>query len=183
MPSLQDLADQAANLPGCPAWGELQANAKHVSKLALSDLLDAPGRYANFSRQLGDLVLDFSRNLMTAETFELLLQLADERQLDAAAASGAPVVELHTGAYVDASGEQQSAELKRVVDATAYGHNLGLVINAGHGLHYENVVPVAAIAQIIELNIGHAIVARAVFSGFSNAVRDMKRLMIDARAK
>jgi pyridoxine 5-phosphate synthase len=107
----------------------------------------------------------------------------DERQLDAALEAGAPVVELHTGAYADSAGERQLAELKRVVSAAAYGHRLGLVINAGHGLHYENVLPVARIAEIIELNIGHAIVSQAVFDGFANAVRDMKRLMIDARSE
>ena len=106
----------------------------------------------------------------------------DQRQLDAAVAAGAPVVELHTGAYADASGAAQAAELERVVAAATYGQSLGLVINAGHGLHYENVVPIAVIPEIIELNIGHAIVSRAVFDGFANAVHEMKRLMSDARS-
>lgn len=105
----------------------------------------------------------------------------DQRQLEAAVAAGAPVVELHTGAYADASGAAQAAELQRVVAAATYGQSLGLVINAGHGLHYENVVPIAVIPEIIELNIGHAIVARAVFDGFANAVREMKRLLTEAR--
>jgi pyridoxine 5-phosphate synthase len=105
----------------------------------------------------------------------------DERQLDAAVAAGAPVVELHTGAYADASGEQQLSELQRVVDAAAYGAALGLVVNAGHGLHVANVTPIAEIPQIVELNIGHAIVSQAVFDGFAAAVREMKRLMTDAR--
>jgi glucose-6-phosphate isomerase len=83
MSSLRDLADQASNLRDCPAWQELQANAEQVSRFALRDLLDAPDRYDIFSRQFGDLVLDFSRNLMTSETFELLLRLAEERQLGA----------------------------------------------------------------------------------------------------
>jgi len=83
MPSLRDLADQAANLRDCPAWRELQANAEQTSNLALRDLLDESDRYAGFSRQFGDLILDFSRNLMTRETFGLLLRLADERHLGA----------------------------------------------------------------------------------------------------
>lgn len=106
----------------------------------------------------------------------------DREQLDAAKAAGAPVVELHTGAYADAESEdEESAELARIVDAASYGHGIGLVINAGHGLHYENVHPIAAIPEIVELNIGHSIVARAVFDGMSVAVREMKRLMQEAR--
>ncbi len=107
----------------------------------------------------------------------------DRRQLDAAAAAGAPVVELHTGRYADAGGDEQRAELERIVDAARYGHEVGLVINAGHGLHYENVKAIAAIEQVVELNIGHAIVARAVFDGLASAVSDMKRLMLEARAR
>ena len=102
-------------------------------------------------------------------------------QLDAALEVGAPVVELHTGAFADASGVQQSAELKRVVDAAAYGHDIGLVINAGHGLHCENVMPVARIPQLVELNIGHAIIGRAVFTGLAAAVSEIKALMNEAR--
>jgi pyridoxine 5-phosphate synthase len=105
----------------------------------------------------------------------------DPRQLDAAVTAGAPVVELHTGAYADADPGAQDAELQRIVEAAAYGRQIGLTVHAGHGLHYENVKPVAEIPEIVELNIGHAIVARAVFDGFSEAVREMKRLMIEAR--
>jgi pyridoxine 5-phosphate synthase len=105
----------------------------------------------------------------------------DPQQLDAAQQVGAPVVELHTGAYADVEGEEQQAELQRVVEAAAYGAGLGLTVHAGHGLHYENVGPVAGIAEIVELNIGHAIVARAVFDGFPTAVSEMKRLMTAAR--
>jgi len=106
----------------------------------------------------------------------------DHEQLDAAASAGAPVVELHTGQYADTNGEEQAAELQRIVDAAEYGHDLGLVINAGHGLHYQNVKPIARIEQIVELNIGHAIVARAVFDGIASAVSEMKRLMLEARS-
>jgi pyridoxine 5-phosphate synthase len=105
----------------------------------------------------------------------------DRAQLDAAVAVGAPVVELHTGRYADSDGKQQRKELKRVVKAARYGDKLGLRVNAGHGLHYRNVAAIAAIEQIFELNIGHAIVARAVFDGLSFAVSDMKRRMTEAR--
>ncbi len=103
-------------------------------------------------------------------------------QLDAAVAAGAPVVELHTGSYADAGGVQQQKELERIVSAARYGNKLGLVINAGHGLHYGNVTTIAKIDQIVELNIGHAIISRAVFEGLENAVGAMKRLMTEARA-
>lgn len=106
----------------------------------------------------------------------------DPAQLDAARRVGAGVVELHTGGYADAEGGEQDAELQRIVAAAAHGQQLGLVVNAGHGLHYENVKPVAEIPQVQELNIGHAIVARALFDGFSVAVSEMKRLMTEARA-
>ena len=105
----------------------------------------------------------------------------DREQLDAANAAGAPVVELHTGGYADTEDEEQAKELQRIVDAAAYGHGRGLVINAGHGLHYQNVKPIARIPQIRELNIGHAIIARAVFDGIGASVSEMKRLMLDAR--
>jgi len=106
----------------------------------------------------------------------------DKTQLDAVVAAGAPVVELHTGAYADAAEADHGAELQRIVDATEYGHSLGLIINAGHGLHYSNVQAIAVIPQIVELNIGHAIISRAVFDGLMIAVGDMKRLMMEARA-
>jgi pyridoxine 5-phosphate synthase len=105
----------------------------------------------------------------------------DLKQLDAAVAVGAPVVELHTGSYADSEGERCKAELERIEEAARYGDSLGLVINAGHGLHYGNVKPIARIEQIVELNIGHAIIARAVFDGLGIAVSEMKRLMQEAR--
>ena len=105
----------------------------------------------------------------------------DERQLEAAVACGAPVVELHTGAYADAECEQRAAELQRIAAAAAFGDRLGLVVNAGHGLNYDNVGDIAALPQIVELNIGHAIVSRAVFDGLAVAVSEMKRLMTEAR--
>lgn len=105
----------------------------------------------------------------------------DPVQLDAALEVGAPVVELHTGAYADASEDRQAQELKRIIDAAAYGDGIGLVVNAGHGLNYDNVKPVAAIRPVRELNIGHSIIARSVFDGIAVAVSEMKRLMIEAR--
>ena len=105
----------------------------------------------------------------------------DIEQLDAAVAVGAPVVELHTGRYADTEGDEQQAELQRIVEAARYGASLGLVINAGHGLHYQNVAAIARIKEIVELNIGHAIIARAVFDGLRMAVAEMKRLMLEAR--
>jgi pyridoxine 5-phosphate synthase len=107
---------------------------------------------------------------------------ADERQIRAAAAAGAPVIELHTGRYAETSGADQARELERLRAAASLAASMGLTVHAGHGLHYHNVQPVAAIAQIVELNIGHAIVARAIFAGLPLAVAEMKRLMIEARA-
>jgi pyridoxine 5-phosphate synthase len=106
---------------------------------------------------------------------------ADTAQIDAAKAAGAPVIELHTGHYADTAGEEQQAEFGRICRAVEYGNRLGLKVNAGHGLNYDNVGPVAAVPGIAELNIGHAIVAQAVFTGWEAAVREMKRLMTEAR--
>lgn len=107
---------------------------------------------------------------------------ADPIQIDAAKASGAPFIEIHTGQYADADNEeQQNIELSRLIEGIKYAHSLGLKVNAGHGLNYFNVKPIAAIKEIIELNIGHAIIARASIDGLDKAVRDMKRLMIEAR--
>jgi pyridoxine 5-phosphate synthase len=105
----------------------------------------------------------------------------DPRQVEAAARIGAPAIELHTGAYADSSGSAQAAELSRLLDSAQLGARLGLSVHAGHGLNYHNVQPVAAIREIVELNIGHAIVARAIFTGLTAAVRDMKALMLAAR--
>ncbi len=128
-----------------------------------------------------DKVAAACRDLADADIRVSLFIDPDPLQLDAAVEVGAPVVELHTGAYADTSGPEQAAELARVRQAAAYGHSKGLIVNAGHGLHYENVGPIAALPEIVELNIGHAIVARAVFDGFGIAVSEMKRLMDAAR--
>ncbi|NOY63379.1 MAG: pyridoxine 5'-phosphate synthase [Gammaproteobacteria bacterium] len=107
---------------------------------------------------------------------------ADPRQVDAAAAAGAPVIEIHTGHYADAANSQiRQQELTRIVNATKQARQAGLQVNAGHGLHYHNVQAIAGLSDITELNIGHAIIAQAVFSGLHEAVREMKRLMLGAR--
>ena len=110
-----------------------------------------------------------------------LFVAADRAQIDAAHAAGAPVVEIHTGAYADAEAAA-GEELQRIQAAVAHAAGLGLKVNAGHGLHYHNVQPIAAMPQVAELNIGHAIVAHALFVGFEQAVREMKALMREARA-
>ncbi len=107
---------------------------------------------------------------------------ADKKQIDAAVLAKAPIIEIHTGHYADATTEDnQQQELSRLTDAIKYAHQQGLQVNAGHGLNYFNVKPIAAIPEIVELNIGHAIIARAVIDGLDKAVRDMKRLMLEAR--
>lgn len=106
---------------------------------------------------------------------------ADEAQIAATAEIGAPVIELHTGAYADAEGAAQAAELERIKRGVRFGVAKGLKVNAGHGLHYTNVQAIAAIAEIAELNIGHAIVAHSVFVGWENAVREMKAIMVSTR--
>lgn len=109
---------------------------------------------------------------------------ADEQQIDAAIACGAPYIEIHTGQYAEAVTEaEQERELEKLVQGIEYAHHAGLKVNAGHGLHYHNVKPIAAIPQLVELNIGHAIIARAAFDGLHTAVADMRRLMLEARAE
>jgi pyridoxine 5-phosphate synthase len=108
----------------------------------------------------------------------------EETQLYAAKAAGAPVVEIHTGAFADAVTEaQRDAELHRIEHAVGHGVSIGLAVNAGHGLHYHNVKQVARIAGVEELNIGHAIVAHALFVGWESAVREIKALMVEATAE
>jgi pyridoxine 5-phosphate synthase len=107
----------------------------------------------------------------------------DPAQLDAARRLSVPVVELHTGAYADAHGEKRGHEFQRIADAAKHAQAIGLTVHAGHGLNYHNVQPIAALMPIVELNIGHAIVARAVMDGMQNAVTEMKRLMLAARAR
>ena len=106
----------------------------------------------------------------------------DPAQIEASAEAGAPVVELHTGAYAEAAAAGVARELARLDAGVARARSLGLVVHAGHGLNYHNVAPIAAMRSIVELNIGHAIVAQALFDGFAGAVAKMKGLMVAARA-
>lgn len=107
---------------------------------------------------------------------------ADEKQIDAAKDVAAPFIEIHTGCYADAANEQEQApEFSRIEKGVKYAHSIGLNVNAGHGLHYHNVEPIAAMSEIIELNIGHSIIARSLFIGLADAVREMKQLLIQAR--
>ena len=109
---------------------------------------------------------------------------ADLEQIDAARQCGAPVVEIHTGHFADAETPQQrNAELQRIITAVSHGLEIGLQVNAGHGLNYQNVGDIAALPGVRELNIGHAIIARAVFTGLQPAVQEMKRLMLEASTR
>ncbi|GIU08963.1 pyridoxine 5'-phosphate synthase [Shewanella glacialipiscicola] len=120
---------------------------------------------------------------LAAEGIQVSLFIdADKSQIDAAVASGAPLIEIHTGCYADAKTEAEEAiELARISEMAKYAHGKGLVVNAGHGLHYHNVKPIAAIPELYELNIGHAIIARAAIDGLATAVKDMKVLMLEGR--
>lgn len=135
--------------------------------------LDVAGQFDKVSaacRRLGALGIDVS-----------LFIDADERQIDASLKAGAPTIEIHTGAYAEAeSVAEQDKEFQRIAAATRYAAGR-LVVNAGHGLHYHNVQRIAALRDINELNIGHAIIARAVFSGLAGAVREMKEIMQQSR--
>jgi len=107
---------------------------------------------------------------------------ADKKQIDAAVKSGAPYIEIHTGAYAEAEeGKARDEELARIREAATYAAGKGLKVNAGHGLTYHNVLPIAALPEMHELNIGHAIIGRAVMSGLPEAVKEMKQLLREAR--
>ncbi len=132
--------------------------------------LDVVGNYANVHKAV--------KRLSDAGIRVSLFIGPDKAQIDAAKNTGAPVIELHTGTFADAENPVDKArELQRIKDAVSYGLKLGLVVNAGHGLHYHNVHEIAAIKGVDELNIGHAIVAHALFVGWDNAVREMKALV------
>ncbi|OGB22832.1 MAG: pyridoxine 5'-phosphate synthase [Burkholderiales bacterium RIFCSPLOWO2_02_FULL_57_36] len=153
------------------------------------DVCLVPERRAEITTEGGlDVVKYFSEvraavRQLQAEGIRVSLFIdADAAQIRASAESGATVIELHTGRYADAQdmGMQQK-ELARIAQGVQVGLKLGLKVNAGHGLHYTNVQPIAALTGIAELNIGHAIVAHAVFAGWQNAVREMKAIMMSAR--
>lgn len=158
-------------------------------KVRPADCCLVPERRAELTTEGGlDVVQHFSAVADACDRFRAhgiragLFIDADQRQIDAAARTGAPVVELHTGGYADAvTSEQRAAEFFRIAEAARFAAAAGLEVHAGHGLNYQNVGPIAAIPEIIELNIGHAIIARAVFTGLAAAVADMKSLMREAR--
>ena len=111
---------------------------------------------------------------------------ADRSQIEAANRIGAQVIELHTGAYCDfhAEGrfEERDAELARLTGMAGFAHSLGLEVHAGHGLTFDTVQPIAALPEVVELNIGHFLIAEAIFTGLTPAIREMRRLMDEARA-
>lgn len=133
------------------------------------DVIGNEARIAEACDQLGDAGIRVS-----------LFIAPDIKQIEAAHRVGAPVIEIHTGHYADTEGTVQRHELDRIIEATVYAQSLGLVVNAGHGLNIHNVHPIAAIPGMGELNIGHAIVAHAVFVGWEYAIREMKALMVQA---
>jgi pyridoxine 5-phosphate synthase len=107
---------------------------------------------------------------------------ADRKQLDASRALGAPVVELHTGAYAEAQGEAREKILKHIHNAAEFGADIGLEVHAGHGLTYDNVKPIAGIPHIRELNIGHFLIGEAIFAGLTESIQKMRALMNEVRA-
>jgi pyridoxine 5-phosphate synthase len=135
--------------------------------------LDVAGQFASLKPLVGRLVEAGIRVSMFIE--------ADPRQLDASKALGAPVIELHTGAYCDAEGAARDREFARIKAAASHARAIGLECHAGHGLSYDTVKPVAAIASIMELNIGHFLVGEAIFVGLDASIRHMRRLMDEAR--
>ena len=183
---LRDLLETRMNLESA-VTGEMIDFALRIKP---QDVCLVPERREELTTEGGlDVVRHFEqvqracRRLADAGIRVSLFINADPAQIAAAAKAGAPAIELHTGNYADAPavGEQQ-IELERIRTAVAEGIGLGLKVNAGHGLHYQNVQPIAAISGISELNIGHAIVAHALFIGFEAAVREMKKLMMEARS-
>ena len=168
------------------ATDEMRAIALRV---APADVCVVPERRAELTTEGGldvvryrDLLRDVVAEFDAADIRTSLFIDPDRRQIDASLEVGAPVVELHTGKYADAeSADVEQAELQALIVAAKHADAAGIIVNAGHGLHYDNVKPVAAIAEINELNIGHAIVAHALEVGMSQAVREMKRLMLEGR--
>ncbi len=137
--------------------------------------LDAAGGFGH--------LVHYVRELSRAKIRVSLFIEPDPRQLDAAKALGAPVVELHTGSYCEAEGAARERELERIRRAAAHAEMIGLECHAGHGLSYETVGAIAAIPTIVELNIGHFLVGEAIFGGFESAIRRMRALMDQARAE
>ncbi|HEX9708028.1 MAG TPA: pyridoxine 5'-phosphate synthase [Steroidobacteraceae bacterium] len=159
-------------------------------KLQPQDVCLVPERRAEVTTEGGldvagqqNAIADACRRLAAGGIRVSLFIDPEAAQVDASARAGAAVVELHTGAYAEAEGPGRGRELARLANAAKRAAAAGLVVNAGHGLDYHNVQPVAALRDLAELNIGHAIVARAVMSGMGPAVAEMKRLMHAARGR
>jgi pyridoxine 5-phosphate synthase len=124
---------------------------------------------------------DVCTQLAQADITVSLFIDAQKNQIDAAKICGAPVIELHTGHYADTTGVEQKQEFERIKAMATYAHSIGLQVNAGHGLTLENTIAIAQLPEIVELNIGHSIIARAVFVGLAQATKEMKNLMFKAR--
>jgi pyridoxine 5-phosphate synthase len=185
--ALRDLLQTRMNLE-CAVTDEMIAIALEV---APQDVCLVPERREERTTEGGlDVVGNFVnvqkavKKLIDAGIRVSLFIGPDTAQIDASKQAGAPVIELHTGTFADAENAVDKArELQRIKDAVAYGLKLGLVVNAGHGLHYHNVHEIASIEGVDELNIGHAIVAHALFVGWDNAVREMKALIKEFSCK
>ena len=166
----------------CAVTDEMIANALRIRP---HDICLVPEKREELTTEGGlDVIKHFEQvKLATRRCSEAGIRVSlfidpDERQLDAAKAAGAPVVELHTGKYADADNiSGRAEELLRLHNAAMHAHVLGLQVNAGHGLNYHNVRPIVEIPHISELNIGHAIVSEALFIGLEQAVRKMKALL------
>jgi len=179
---LRDMLQTRMNLE-CAVTEEMIANALRIKP---HDICLVPERREELTTEGGlDVVRHFEAvKRATERCAEAGIRVslfidADERQLDAAKHAGAPVVEIHTGKYADAeSVKERGHEMARIQRAVAHGHLLGLQINAGHGLNYHNVRPIVSIPNICELNIGHAVIAEAVFIGLEQAVKRMKALLV-----
>ncbi|MET0004975.1 MAG: pyridoxine 5'-phosphate synthase [Candidatus Thiodiazotropha sp.] len=177
---LSDLLQTRMNLE-MAATSEMAAIAKRFSP---HDCCLVPEKREELTTEGGldvvgnlDYMTDFCAELNDAGIRVSLFIDADSKQLEAAKESGAPVVEIHTGHYADAASDRiKRFELERIINAVEYGNSLGLQVNAGHGLDYHNVKAIVTIAGITELNIGHAIICRALFHGLDQAVREMKAL-------
>jgi pyridoxine 5-phosphate synthase len=185
--ALRGLLQTRMNLE-CAVTDEMIAIALEV---APQDVCLVPERREERTTEGGlDVVGNFSKvqnavqKLSAADIRVSLFIGPDIAQIDASKKAGAPVIELHTGTFADAENPKDKArELQRIKDAVAHGLKLGLVVNAGHGLHYHNVHEIASIPGVDELNIGHAIVAHALFVGWDNAVAEMKLLMKESAWK
>jgi len=136
--------------------------------------LDVVGNYDKFKRACDELA---DHGIKVSLFID-----AEEAQIEAAKDVGAPYIEIHTGHYADAANQsQRDQQLVKIIQGVEQAKSLGITVNAGHGLHYHNVAAIAAIQDIYELNIGHAIIARALFCGLDQAVREMKEVMLQAR--